>query len=219
MNEDVRKNLENWTYLQELPQKNEDFVLTVAMLEVKEMFVIFRYVCQERCRQVICFYNKTTGDFMLRRVYGLNEYNDMAFITPSLEVFEKLLREKLDAVIQSMYVFHREQASLLLAKTGLLEYDFKDLLPQSLCGFSLYIKPSEPVAMINGSHVVLDYSDFTKDAQLVIYYNELKCEFYAEKKVRGIVQTTGCMDARNIKDLCKRLQDLPEILNEFRSAF
>lgn len=215
MSNDVKEQVSAWAYLKELPCEREEFLFVADERDDREILGIFNYVCQEKKCRIECFYNKITGDFILRRIFGLNEYNDISFITPKLAIFEILLQEKLFDVINEMSFFANAPVCMSLQRKGITDWEFKEFLPEVLHDFELYITPKTPMRLINGSYIVIDYSNFVSQAQFVVYYNELRSEFYAEKKVKGIVETTNCMDAKNIKELEKKLVDLPEILQGF----
>ena len=219
MADEIKQRIADWEYMRELPVEYEGFSLVNERRDDKSVLGIFGYVCESKRRRLECFYNKATGDFMMRRIFGLNEYNDMDFITPKLEVFEQVMRSKFFLAVQEMSSFENIKQSMMIERKGIKEHNFGSLLPAELHGFELYIAPKTPVRLISGSYIVVDYSDFDKEEQFVVYYNELKGMFYAEKKIRGVIETTSCMDAVNIRDLEKNLALLPELLQNFASKF
>jgi len=193
--------LENWEFVKCLPAKIKGFELVVAVKRVKDEIDIFSYECREKRRTVRCYYNCATKDYMLKRIFGFNDCCEMEFITPSLEEFEKLLAAGLERFVSMLAEFKRECVSCILLDKGLLEWEYgKGLAPQVL-DFELYVKPFEPMSLINGSVVVIDYSDFSCGKQFVVYYNMLRDEFYAEKKVNGVVYTVAGFEAKDLKGL------------------
>ncbi len=196
---------EDWPYLAELPPELGGFTLSVDLLEEKDRVLFFSYAAPQLRRQVEAYYNLPTKDYMVKRYFGLNEYCDIQFITPDRKVFEGRLKERLVVCLEEMAMFSSERIGMVVRKTGIFDWEYGRKLPERIGGFDLYIRPFEPERLINGSVVVLDYSDFARNCQLAVYYNELRNEFYAEKKADGVVETTSLFDARNLKELEKLL--------------
>jgi hypothetical protein len=209
--------LKTWLYSQQLPRELAGLSLAAGFRESDDFIDIFRYENIAARKELRCFYNRATRDYMLRRVFGLNEYNDGKYITPDLAVFTALLQEGLADEARDLSSFARAQSHSLLREKGVLNWAYQNTLPDAGAGFELYIRPDAPACLINGSFIVADYSDFAGGHQFAVYYNELRDEFYAEKKRAGLVETTAFFDARTIKELDKKLKDsLVGYLEQFR---
>ena len=59
---------------------------------------------------------------------------------------------------------------------------------------------------INGSYVILDYSNFAENSNFVILYNILREEFSAEMKFHDIPEITYDFDADSLQELEKLLK-------------
>lgn len=200
-NNDILTVLENWEFVKCLPTKIEDFELAVDVKKVNDEVDIFSYEDKKQKKKIRCYYNCATKDYMIKRMFGLNNYCEMEFITPKLEDFERILAEKLEQYVALLAEFKRENVSTILLDKGLLDWQYGKSLPESIMDFELYIRPFEPMRLINGSVVLIDYSDFNTLKQLVVYYNILRDEFYAEKKINGVVYTLAGFEAKSLKEL------------------
>lgn len=203
--------LENWEFVKGLPVDVKGFGLSVGVKKVNDEIDIFSYECAQKRKKVRGYYNCATKDYMLKRIFGLNDCCEMEYITPDIKEFERLLADGLVGFVVSMAEFTRESVSSILADKGLFDWEYGKELPESLCDFELYVRPYEPIGLISGLVVVIDYSDFADGSQFVIYYNMLRDEFYAEKKVKGVIYTVAGFEAKDLKGLAvvlaERLED------------
>ncbi|MDR2006264.1 MAG: hypothetical protein LBP78_03340 [Acidaminococcales bacterium] len=209
--------LNDWPYLASLPRELAGFSLSAGPRENNGNIDIFSYENAALRKKLRCFYNRATRDYMLRYIFGLNEYNNSKYITPDLNLFTALLREGLTFAAAELAAFSRAKDYSSLKNKGIPAWAYQGALPDACCGFELYIRPDAPAPFINGSFIVADYSDFAGGHQFVLYYNELRDEFFAEKKRAGSVETTAFFDARTLKELDKKLREyLPGYLEDFR---
>lgn len=118
---------------------------------------------------------------------GLTEFCLMEFITASFEVFEQHLRHYLKGAIHDLVVYNPDNMSYVTKEMEITAWDYTNILPETLEGFQLFIKPSAPVRVLNGSYIVFDYTDFAIESNFIIYYNEFRCEFLG-KPESGIFQ-------------------------------
>lgn len=200
--------VEDWAYLSELPDEIAGFTLRTG-----REGELFSYANEAMRRQAVCLEAYDGKAYMLRCDFGLNSFFDPRFIARSRGEFESVLRDDLVKRVSDMA---RGAYGYVLENSGILEWECKKFLPDKVAGFELYITPDAPVAIINGSYVLVDYSDFAKGAQFIILYNELKDCFFAEKIVQKAVETTTKFDAKKLKELAGRLEGLEEYLAEFR---
>jgi hypothetical protein len=209
--------LSNWLYLNSLPRELAGFSLSSGVRENGDSIDIFSYENALLRKKLRCFYNRATRDYMLRHIFGLNEYNDGKYITPDLARFTALLQDNLAAAAQERSSFGRARGYSILKDKGIPAWEYQGALPDACSGFELYIRPDAPAPLVNGSFVLADYSDFAGGHQFAVYYNELRDEFFAEKKRAGSIETTALFDARTVKELDKKLRDgLAGYLEDFR---
>ncbi len=203
--DDIIEQINNWQYPSSLPDKVEEFLLIKQIKADESSIEIFSYAAEHLKKKLLFYYNVKTKDYMLKRQFGFNEYNDINFINPSLEKMQQLLESNLEATLKEFLLPLSPDKSFILKEKGIYHWNYKDVLPAAIEDFELYIMPDKPVKLINGAYIVIDYSDFSKQKQFLIYYNELTDSFYAELKNKGIVSTTSAFDSRQIKDLEKLL--------------
>ena len=84
---------------------------------------------------------------------------------------------------------------------GFKEWDFWKTLPKKIGNFELYITPESPLEYINGSWVILDYSDFANGNQLMFLYNSFRNELFAETKKGYLPLTTEEFNANSLEAL------------------
>lgn len=199
--------LENWEFIKSLPCEVKGFNLLVDIKKVNDEINIFSYECKEKRKIIKCFYNCATKDYMIKYAFGLNEYCEMEFITPDLKEFERLLVNGLSGLLNLFSEFNRDAVRSILVKKGLLDWEYGKSLEKNIFEFELYVKPFEPVNLISGLVVIIDYSDFTLESQFVVYYNMLRDEFYAEKKIAGVIYTLAGFESKNLEELEEKLKE------------
>ena len=152
-------------------------------------------------------YDKATKDFLARVTVGLSEYYDVSFIagrpggpgTGPCPTDWSGLSPTLANPRQ------REYESIFRGK-HILEWSHAARSCRSeLAGFRLFIRPSEAVKTINGSYIVIDYSDFALASNLAIYYNIYRDEFFGEVRVNHAPRMINLFDARELAELADKL--------------
>ena len=54
----------------------------------------------------------------------------------------------------------------IIEDKAIMDWEYIDNLPKEIDGFKLFINPKEPVKIINGSYIIIDYCDFSKETDL-----------------------------------------------------
>lgn len=193
--------INDWKLLTKLPSEIAGFTLAVELQERGTQYCIFTYQNKEWHKSFSVVYDKATKEFLARAVIGLTEYFDVNFIVGDIDLLEKLLRNRLKDTLTNLAVFNREKLDSIMIDKKILEWPYGKELPEELAGFTLFIKPSEPVRIINGSYVVIDYSDFSNESSLVIYYNIFRDEFFGEERIRRTPQMSAVFDADTLDKL------------------
>jgi len=115
-------------------------------------------------------------------------------------------------------VFNRDNLGSIIIDKQILEWPYGNELPQELLGFELFIKPSAPVKIINGSYIIIDYSDFSNESSLVIYYNIFRDEFFGEARIRRTPQMSAVFDATTLEKLQENIAThLNKVLQSIRN--
>ena len=60
--------------------------------------------------------------------------------------------------------------------------------------------------VINGSYLILDYSDLVAQTSLVLYYNVYRDEFFGELRVQGLPELVSDFDAKTLTELEQKLE-------------
>lgn len=215
--EKVQSEAGEWAYLQELPAELHTMVFKRLYQENDDMYELFSYTNDERHLGICAYFHQETEEYKVRVWIGLTEFCLMEFITASFEVFEQHLRHYLEAAIHDLVIYNPDSMSYVTREMHITEWDYKPLLPDELEGFKLFIRPSAPVRVLNGSYIVFDYTDFSIESNFIIYYNEFRCEFFGEARIRNIPEMNYVFDSADIPHLEEKLeQHLIPRLQEIR---
>ncbi|AIF51178.1 hypothetical protein [Pelosinus sp. UFO1] len=216
--EKIIEQVQAWNMLGKLPKEFVGFTLTLELEKRDTQYCIFTYKNEERHRSFSVLYDHATKEYFARTVIGLMEYYDVNFIVGDIERLESLLVERLRAVLTSLASFTRENLDSILLDKKVIEWPYNKELQQNLFGFELFIRPDEPIKIINGSYIILDYSDFKTESNLAIYYNIFRDEFFGETRIRRTPTMAAVFDANNLDDLQEALaSNLTSVLESLRA--
>lgn len=209
-----------WPFLESLPAECAGFALDKELVVSGTQYLIFSYRKPQDYRCFSVIYDHATKDFMGRITAGLTEYFDVTFICTDLASLEKVLTERMTRTLERL-AGDEAYESIFQAKK-ILEWEYSTELPQEQEGFTLFISPERPIRTINGSYIILDYSDFREESNLILYYNVYRDEFFGEVRFKRTPEMTSQFDARELPDLAEKvsanlqrtLEDLRRRLNE-----
>lgn len=204
--EKVQAELSTWTYLQQLPEEKQGFKLQKIMQEVGDTFQIYSYENDELKRKTLIYYHEETKEYKLLVTIGLTEFCAIEFISESLEQLEQILNKRFDILLGDISTFHKEHISSIIVDKKIMEWDYINKLPAELSGFKLFISPAQPVKIINGSYIIIDYCDFSSESNFIIYYNMFRDEFFGEAKIHRIPEVTYDFDSSELNDLEEKLR-------------
>lgn len=212
---EIIEQVNDWPFLRQLPAREAGFSLGLDLAEDGAQYNIFSYRNAEELRSFSVVYDGTTRDFMARVTVGLYEFYDVSFISPDLASLERILTAKL-AVALNELSGGQQYESIFRAKK-ILEWPYCERLAGEAAGFRLFISPRKPLKLINGSYVIVDYSDFTTASNLSIFYNVYRDEFFGEFRLRRTPHMIGTFDTRELGELAGKLdRDLHPALAELR---
>lgn len=216
--EKIIEQVQAWNMLDKLPKEFVGFTLTLELEKRDTQYCIFTYKNEERHRSFSVLYDHATKEYFARTVIGLMEYYDVNFIVGEIERLESLLVQRLKDVLTNLASFTRENLDSILLDKKVIEWPYNKELQQHLFGFELFIRPDEPIKIINGSYIILDYSDFKTESNLVIYYNIFRDEFFGETRIRRTPTMAAVFDANNLDDLQEALaSNLTSVLESLRA--
>lgn len=215
--ERVQNEAGKWPYLDTLPRELHTMRLQRLYRENEDMYELFSYVNEERHLGFCAYFHQETEEYKVRVWIGLTEFCLLQFITAGFEEFQQHLQQYMVEAVHDLVVYNPESISYVTRELYITAWDYKGLLPEKLAGFELFIAPSAPVRVLNGSYIVLDYSDFTLKSNFIIYYNEFRCEFFGEARIRNIPEMNYVFDSKTIPELEEKLREhLLERLQEIR---
>ncbi len=206
--ERVEKDTEGWGYRDELPEKAYGFSLDRRTEIHGDKYDLFSYENSEAHLSAAAYFHEETKEYKFRVKIGLTEFCRIEFIAPNIETFESLLKAHLMEVLHDMVEFNPDTLNNLVKEKHITEWDYKELLPDILEGFELYIRPEAPVVVLNGSVIVFDYSDFKNESNFVIYYNMFRDEFYGEARINNLPDMTYAFDSAELPELEEKLSVL-----------
>lgn len=205
--EKIVTEIEQWSFVKQLPSEIAGFTLNLEMSLDGMQYAIFSYENVAQRRKFSIIYDHDTKDFMASVIIGLTEYRDMFFIVSSLSSLEKVLRERMETAIKNLAVFDKTTLGNVFNNKKIVEWEYGDKLQQEIAGFNLYIKPNKPIRVINGSYIIIDYSDFAAESNFIIYYNVFRDEFFGEIHIRRTPQMTSVFDSKDLSELAVKLDE------------
>ena len=216
--ERVEKETSDWEYLNSLPGEVQGFRLKRLYEIHGDVYDLFCYDNPEAHRSITAYFHEETMEYKLRETLGLIEFCRMEYITGDFSSFEKLLREQMPSLLDRIASFREDSMGSILREKNLSQWEYGKSLPAELEGFNLFVKPSEPEEITNGSYVVIDYADFTTESDFAIYYNMFRDEFFGEARICKIPDVSYAFDSNDLRELEEKLSaNLGPRLKEIRS--
>ena len=216
--EKVQAEVSAWAYLNQLSPVEKNFRLKMLMREEGDTFQIYSYENEDLKRSLMIYYHEETKEYKLMITIGLTQFCAIEYISADLAQLEKILRERFDNLLGDISSFNEDHMSIIIKEKKIMQWDYIDKLPQEICGFRLFINPREPVKVINGSYIIIDYCDFAAQSNFIIYYNVFRDEFFGEAKIHRIPEITYEFDSSELKDLRLKLEEkLENTLKQLRA--
>ncbi|WP_346354934.1 hypothetical protein [Azotosporobacter soli] len=208
---------QEWPFLKELPTTVLGFSLDLQEQKLAGRTQLFSYQDDKKRLGFSAMYDKNTKEYSIRRKIGLTEFCDIDFCTEQLPRFEQLLQERMQESMRQMSNFDEALLDSIVIKKEILQWGRELELSAKSHGFLLFVEPCRPVKVINGSYMVLDYSDFLNESNLVVYYNMFRDDFFAEIRIHRLPEMTTLFDATTTKELDVIIkQHLEEVLQYMR---
>ncbi len=204
-----------WPFLRQLPADQAGFSLSLDLAEDGVQYNVFSYRNAEELRSFSVVYDRATRDYLARVAVGLNEFYDVSFICPDLASLERILTAKLEDALVELSG-GRQYESVFRAKK-ILEWPYCERLADEVAGFHLFITPRQPLKTVNGSYIILDYSDFAAASNLSISYNIYRDEFFGQVHLRQTPHMIGTFDTRDLGELAAKFdRELGPLLADLR---
>ena len=205
--EKIDEALAAWTVLEELPTEIDGYLLSKDRAKHEAQYDFFRYDRAEAHRAVVGFYDAATTSYKLRVEIGVVRFALPSFIHGDLETFGRELQRYLPRVMAEMHADALETQELLPVRESIVAWEYGKELPEQLEGYELFVRPSVPAQMTNGSFLIIDYVDFARANDVGIYYNCYRNEFFGEYHAAGMPYVSYDFDAESLEELeqCLRL--------------
>ena len=205
--EKIIEQVAEWGFFKKFPQEIFGFTLINELMTCGSQYRIFTYNNQQARRSFTGLYDEATKDFLVRIVIGLTEFCDITFFTPDLAAFEKVLTERMEKTLRQLAIFDPSSVCTQITSKKVLEWPYSAKLPAQIAGFTLFINPKKPIKALNGSYVIMDYSDFAAESNLTINYNIFRDEFFGEIRLKRVPIMITAFDSRTLPDLETKLND------------
>ena len=214
MKEETKNKIAALTF-DDLPDELNGFALKKIFAEDEDKFIFFSYADDETHCAVTIYFHEETMEFKVRQKIGLTEFCLTKFFTEDFSHFKELINAELDGVIKNLRDFRSKSLNNFLREKKIDTWNFGQELPARLEGFELFISPSTPVEVTNGSFIVVNYVDFAANSDFVLYYNIYSDEFSGESRINGAPHVTYAFDAKTLNELEVKLKK--NLVDELRS--
>ena len=198
---EIEAELQEWEFLKQLPKELEGFTLREGTGVKGNILNIASYVDEANHACVDLIYTGETFDYVIVKNLGLHTFRDDRFFTRDKDKFAEVVLNKLLSLLQEMGKSKVKQMGYESEVMGFNEWEDWKTLPKQIGNFELYITPDNPLEYINGSWVILDYSDFANGNQLMFLYNSFRNELFAEMKKGNLPLTTEEFNANSLEAL------------------
>lgn len=216
--EKVDAEIADWQYMKDLPESWHGFTLDRSKAIDKDSYDLYRYVNEELHKSAIVYFHEETHEYKVRLKIGLIEFCRIEFITAKLADFEQLLVKQFEQMLMDMMEFNPAALSSIVRDKKIMEWENGAKLPETLEGFTLFIRPAQPVKINNGSYIVIDYVDFALESSFTVYYNIYRDEFFAEARIWNIPDVNYDFDSNELPELEEKLhQHMLPRLREVRA--
>ena len=204
---EIEAELQEWEFLKQLPKELEGFNLREGTGIKGNILNIASYVDEANHACVDLIYTGETFDYVIVKNLGLHTFRDDRFFTRDKDKFAEVVLNKLPSLLQEMGKSKVKQMGYESEVMGFNEWEDWKTLPKQIGNFELYITPDNPLEYINGSWVILDYSDFANGNQLMFLYNSFRNELFAEMKKGNLPLTTEEFNANSLDALSALIKE------------
>lgn len=204
--QEIAQKVKAWDFIINLPEEICGFVKEIPNDIEGQVLHICRYINKDLKAKLDIIYTAETFDYVVVRTLGINTYRDIRYVYKERDVFAEKVLEALPRIIKNMEQPESVDLGAMVAEHGILTWEYGNSLPNAIGDFELYIKPKNAIEHINGSVIIIDYTDFKRKDQFVVYYNRLRNQFFAELKISGVFRDSKKFDSNNLKALQNKLE-------------
>lgn len=204
---EIQEETRNWDFIDQLPEQVGQFTKKRVGTIDGQILTICRYEAPALRASLDITYSSETFDYILVHTMGMNSYRDIRFIYKEKDIFAQKVQNYLPGILDCMEHPTRVNLGEMVEEKGILTWDYGNHLPEKIGPFELYIRPANAIEHINGSIILIDYSNFVRKDQLIIMYNRLRDEFFGEVKINFVFHASMDFDSRNLQELEQRLEE------------
>ena len=186
-----------------LPSEISGFNLKKIFAEDEDKFFYFSFENKKIHRAVTAYFHEETAEFKVRVKIGLTEFCLTEFFTEDFNIFCEKIFSNLEPVIKNLSA--ENDLNPIVKEKNFDAWEYGKNLPEQLEGFELFISPKNPVELTNGSHVIINYSDFENFDDLTIYYNIYGDDFAGELRKKNVPHVIYTFDSKNLQELETKL--------------
>ena len=204
---EIQEETKTWDFIDQLPEQVGQFTKKQVGTIDGQILTICRYEAPALRASLDITYSSETFDYILVHTMGMNSYRDIRFIYKEKDIFAQKVKSYLPGILDAMEHPTKVNLGEMVDEKGILTWNYGNNLPEKIGPFELYIKPANAIEHINGSIIMIDYSNFVRKDQLIIMYNRLRDEFFGEVKINSVFHASMDFDSKNLKQLEQKLKE------------
>ena len=163
-------------------------------------------------------YDKEVEDYTVHINMPLFEFVDISFIAVEADKFWEGLQARCVQELTKMLIDPQQNFSHAYKVKGLTEWNYAEALPPVIGNFTLDIDPHHGIRMINGSYIIAEYRKKGERTGLIVFFNVLRDEFFAELRHKNHPEIDHYLDAKTIPELeAVLLKHVPHILEDLET--
>lgn len=197
-----------------VPKTMGDYTLHLESGEVPDGYRFFYYENERGCRWE-ALYDAGVGDYTVHVIMPLFEFTDINFSLENLDNYLAELKTRLVPGMTKLVIEPVQNFTYAYKAKGLDTWNFEKALPPQVGEYVRDIDPSKAIRMINGSFIIAEYVHPADRSGLLLFYNELRDEFFAELRRHNYPEINHQLDAKTIPNLEAVLEkDLGNVLSD-----
>ncbi|MCF0154645.1 MAG: hypothetical protein HUJ84_02765 [Veillonella sp.] len=160
-------------------------------------------------------YDKEVEDYTVRVNMPLFEFVDISFVRDNVPDYWANMQARCQQELTKLLIEPAQNFCLEYKDIGLLEWDFSKVLPDRIGDFVRDIDPHHGIRMINGSYIICEYRRMDDRSGLILFFNMLRREFFAELRAHNYPEINHDLDATSVEELEVVLEEhLASVLEE-----
>ncbi len=195
---EIEECLKDWEFLQQLPKEVSGFKLQEGKGISGQILNIASYANEALHCSLDLIYTAETFDYTIVKNIGLHTFRDERFFNRDADKFAEAVLKNLPSIVANVSRTTGKKLGYESKVMGFDDWDFWMSLPKKIGEYELFVTPESPLEYINGSWIILDYSNFAKGNQIMFLYNSFRNELFAELKKGYMPYTTDTFNATRL---------------------